>query len=101
MSLTPRPRLSIVRRGKPNFEDPGGATLRGGGNRNFQFYPRGGQDPSAHYGGGNRKFQFYPRGGPDPSAHYGVNATFDMSQFFLLHFFIEEFHHFDQTGTRI
>ena len=41
MSHTPRPRLSIVRRGKPNFEDPGGATLRGGGNRKFQFYPGG------------------------------------------------------------
>ena len=38
-----------MRRGKPNFEDPGGATLRRG-NRKFQIYPGGGLDPSAHYG---------------------------------------------------
>ena len=55
---TPRPQLYVVRRGKPNFEDPGGATLRRG-NRKFQIYP-----------GGTRPLCTLPRPGTIPDHLY-------------------------------
>ena len=46
MNPVPSPQLQVVRRGKPNFEDPGGNSE---GDRKFQFFKPGGLDPSGDY----------------------------------------------------